>query len=68
MFKNAGFTIEELVICAMIVGMVDVFEELIIEPIEKYNQNNENKQKDENTHITLFTSYKTHFNKTFRYY
>ena len=63
MFKNAGFTIEELVICAMIVGMVDVFEELIIEPIEKYNQNNENKQKDENTHITLFTSYKTHFNK-----
>ena len=29
----------------MIVGMVDVFEELIIEPIEKYNQNNENKQK-----------------------
>ena len=63
MFKKAGFTIEELVICAMIVGMVDVFEELIIEPIEKYNLNNQNKQKDSNTHITLFTSYKTHFNK-----
>ena len=53
MFKNAGFTIEELVICAMIVGMVDVFEELIIEPIEKYNQNNENKQKMK-IHILLY--------------
>ena len=63
MLKIAGFTIEELVICAMIVGMIDVFEELIIEPIEKYNLNNQNKQKDSNTHITLFTSYKTHFNK-----
>lgn len=63
MLKIAGFTIEELFICAMIVGMVDVFEELIIEPIEKYNLNNQNKQKDTNTHITLFTSYKTHFNK-----
>ena len=45
MLKIAGFTIEELVICAAIVGMVDIFEELIIEPIEKYNQNNSNNQK-----------------------
>ena len=65
MLKNAGFTIEELFICAMIVGMVDIFEELVIEPIEKYNKNNPNKKKTENTHITLFTSYKTYFNKLF---
>tara|TARA_Y100000591_G_scaffold28262_1_gene20885 strand:+ start:10111 stop:11268 length:1158 start_codon:yes stop_codon:yes gene_type:complete len=65
MLKIAGFTIEELFICAMIVGMVDVFEELVIEPIEKYNLNNPNKEKNENTHITLFTAYKTHFNKLF---
>ena len=65
MLKIAGFTIEELLICAMIVGMVDVFEELVIEPIEKYNLNNPNKEKNENTHITLFTAYKTHFNKLF---
>ena len=67
MLKIAGFTIEELVICAMIVGMVDIFEELIIEPIEKYNQNNSNNQnnQNENNHISLFISYKNYFNKLF---
>ena len=64
MLKIAGFTIEELVICAMIVGMVDIFEELIIEPIEKYNQNNQNDQ-NENNHIYLFISYKEYFNNLF---
>jgi len=64
MLKIAGFTIEELVICAMIVGMVDIFEELVIEPIEKFKINNSNNQ-NENSYNTLFISYKDYFNELF---
>ena len=64
MLKIAGFTIEELVICAMIVGMVDIFEELVIEPIEKFKINNSNNQ-NENSYNTLFIQYKDYFNELF---
>ena len=55
MFKNAGFTIEELTICAMIVGMIDEFDELVVEPINKSTGKNV-----ENSH---FISYIAKFNE-----
>lgn len=65
MFIEAGFTIQDLVICALIVGMVDKFEELIIDPIKKYELNPKKKRATDNTYITFFGAYNSEFNKLF---
>ena len=42
MFKTAGFTSEHLLICAMIVGMVDEFDELVLESLKNTQSTNKN--------------------------
>ena len=62
MLELSGFTLEDLVICAMVAGMVDEFENEIIQPIKNYKSAEKNKENP-NMYRTFYAKYKNKFNR-----
>ena len=65
MLELSGFTLEDLIICAMVAGMIDEFENEIIQPIKNYKSTEKNKENP-NMYRTFYAKYKNKFNKLLR--
>lgn len=61
--QSNNFSIEDMVIITMIVGMIDEFIQLVVRPIDIFNE--KNKLSVEPLHKTIYASYKRTFNKLF---
>lgn len=60
MFKNAGFTKEDLLVLTMIVGMVDAFQDIILDNIDIEKMKNSN-TKDCDKYNVFYKKYKIKF-------